>query len=143
MKTVISSPVSRSGVSVRTSTSTPTGSVITGRETLEAFFGIDERSVYTGEIALVDPRSPIASTGITYYNGLHDENAACHLAFGKAYPFTLKEQRNYSDEELLEMGMNVSTVHEDAMIGGMDVNVTAVLKDGSKVEIIRDGKYLI
>ena len=114
-----------------------------GRETLEAFFQLDERSVYTGEIALVDPCSAIASTGMTYYNGLHDENAACHLAFGKAYPFTLTEQRPRSDEELLAMGMNVSTVHEDAMIGGPEVDVTAVLADGTRKDLIRGGKYLI
>lgn len=114
-----------------------------GRETLEAFFAIDERSVYAGEIALVDPSSPIAATGITYYNGLHDENSACHMAFGKAYPFTLKEPGDYGEEELLAMGMNVSTVHEDAMIGGPDVDVTALLPDGGSREIVKNGQYLI
>lgn len=114
-----------------------------GKETLAAFFDIDERGRYAGEIALVDPKSPIAATGMTYYNGLHDENSACHLAFGKAYPSTLSEQRDYSDEELLGMGMNVALVHEDAMIGGLDVDVTAILRDGSRREIINGGTYRI
>lgn len=114
-----------------------------GKETLEAFFAIDERAVYTGEISLVDPHSPIAEQGITYYNALHDENTSCHLAFGKAYPFTLKETGEYSDEELIAMGMNVSSVHEDAMIGGVEVDVTAILPDGSRSDLIRGGKYLI
>lgn len=114
-----------------------------GKETLKSFFDIDSRSLYTGEIALVDPHSPIAATGMTYYNGLHDENAACHLAFGKAYPFTMKELKDRTDEELLALGMNVATVHEDALIGGLDVDVTAILKDGTKREIIRGGEFLL
>ncbi len=114
-----------------------------GKESLTAFFNIDERAAFIGEVALVDPESPFAATGITYYNGLYDENAACHLALGKAYPFTLKEKVDYTNEELLEIGMNPSTVHEDMMIGGTDVDVTAVLSDGQRKPVIKDGKFLI
>lgn len=114
-----------------------------GKETLQAFFDLDDRARYLGEVALVDPESPFAKTGITYYNGLYDENAACHLALGKAYPFTLREQGNFSDEELLGKGLNISTQHEDMMVGGSKVNVTAILPDGSKKAIIENGKYLI
>ncbi|HUX20400.1 MAG TPA: aminopeptidase [Spirochaetia bacterium] len=114
-----------------------------GRETLAAFFESDPRAVYLGEIALVDPSSPIAATGITYFNGLHDENTSCHLAFGRAYPSTLIDRRDYSDEELLAAGMNAATVHEDSMIGGPEVDVTAILSNGGEHPIIRDGHYLI
>lgn len=114
-----------------------------GKETLKAFFESDPRSLYAGEIALVDPKSPIAATGITYFNGLHDENTSCHLAFGRAYPSTLTERKDHTDEELLAMGMNAATVHEDSMIGGPEVDVTALLADGGEQPIIRDGSYLI
>jgi aminopeptidase len=114
-----------------------------GRETLTAFFESDPRAVYAGEIALVDPASPIAATGITYFNGLHDENTSCHIAFGRAYPSTLIERRDYTDEELLAMGMNASTVHEDTMIGGPEVDVTAILSNGAEHALIHDGHYLI
>ncbi|MBI9107909.1 MAG: aminopeptidase [Spirochaetales bacterium] len=110
-----------------------------GRESLEALFARDERARYLGEVALVDPRSPFAEAGITFYNGLYDENAACHLALGKAYPSTLKKGGDYTDPELLELGMNTSAIHEDMMIGGRNVNVTAVLADGSKHPIISGG----
>lgn len=114
-----------------------------GKESLDSFFAMDDRACYLGELALVDPESPFAATGITYYNGLYDENAACHLALGKAYPFTLKEQGDYSDEELLDKGMNTANVHEDMMVGGLAVDVTALLENGKEVPIIKDGKYLI
>jgi aminopeptidase len=114
-----------------------------GKDSLDAFFKIDQRACYLGEVALVDPQSPFAQQGITYYNGLYDENAACHLALGKAYPFTLKERNDFSDEELLELGLNISNVHEDMMVGAKDVDVTALLPDGSSKEIIKNGKFLI
>ncbi|MDA3849799.1 MAG: aminopeptidase [Spirochaetaceae bacterium] len=116
---------------------------VSGKDSLDAFFKIDQRACYLGEVALVDPQSPFAQQGITYYNGLYDENAACHLALGKAYPFTLKERNDFSDEELLELGLNISNVHEDMMVGAKDVDVTALLPDGSSKEIIKNGKFLI
>ena len=114
-----------------------------GKNSLDSLFARDERARYLGEIALVDPHSPFAESGLTFFNGLYDENAACHLALGAAYPSTLKESGQYSDEQLLEMGMNVSAIHEDMMIGSKEVDVTAVAVDGSRTEIIKDGQFLI
>ncbi len=114
-----------------------------GKDTLRAFFDIDPRARYIGEVALVDPHSPMATEGITFFNGLYDENAACHLALGKAYPSTLRGGGDLDDEGLLAAGLNVGTVHEDMMIGGMDVNVYAVLADGGEKAIIENGKFLI
>ncbi len=114
-----------------------------GGDTLKAFFDIDPRGRYLGEVALVDPRSPMATEGVTFYNGLYDENAACHIALGKAYPSTLKNPRELDDGELLALGLNVANVHEDMMIGGLNVNVYAVLGDGSEKTIIENGEFLI
>ena len=44
----------------------------------------DEGSCRLGEVALVPYDSPISQSGILFYNTLFDENAACHLALGKA-----------------------------------------------------------
>lgn len=114
-----------------------------GAETLKAFFDIDSRSRYLGEVALVDPSSPMAREGIVFHNGLYDENAACHVALGKAYPFTLRERRELDNEGLLSLGLNTGSVHEDMMIGGDEVDVFAVLPDGSERAIILGGKFLI
>jgi aminopeptidase len=114
-----------------------------GKDSLDTLFARDERARYLGEVALVDPQSPFAASGLTFYNGLYDENAACHLALGAAYPSTLKNSGHYPEEQLLELGMNVSAIHEDMMIGSAEVDVTAICSDGRGVEIIRDGKFLI
>ena len=39
--------------------------------------------------------------------------------------------------------MNVSPIHEDMMVGSTEVDVTAVCTDGRRVDIIKDGKFLI
>jgi aminopeptidase len=114
-----------------------------GKESLDALFARDERARCLGEVALVDPHSPFAKEGLTFFNGLYDENAACHLALGAAYSGTLRTPGDYTDEQLLEMGMNVAAIHEDMMIGSVDVDVTAILADGSLHPVIRDGKILI
>lgn len=114
-----------------------------GKDSLDALFARDERARYLGELALVDPHSPFAESGLTFFNGLYDENAACHLALGAAYVDTLKKSGDYSEEELLELGMNVSSIHEDMMIGSSEVDVTAVCNDGRRVEIIKNGRFLI
>ena len=114
-----------------------------GKETLDAFFELDERARYLGEVAIVDPRSPIALAGFDFHNGLYDENAACHVALGRAYAFTLRRPGPKTDAELLELGFNPSSVHEDMMIGGTEVDVEAVLYDGTARPVIRNGEIMV
>ena len=57
-----------------------------GQEVLENLILTDAGSCRLGEVALVPVDSPISQSGILFYNTLFDENASCHLAFGKAYP---------------------------------------------------------
>jgi aminopeptidase len=111
-----------------------------GQETYEQFFAV-EGTRYLGEVALVDVTSPIFQSGLTYYNTLFDENAACHVAFGQAYPIGLQGGADLSVEELLEAGVNKSDLHQDVMIGTATLDVTGHLSDGSELEIMRKGRY--
>ena len=43
-----------------------------------------------------------------FYNTLFDENAACHLALGFAFPFCLEGGLSLSKEEQQERGLNQS-----------------------------------
>jgi aminopeptidase len=110
-----------------------------GKETLDAFFALDARARYLGEVAIVDPRSRIAQAGFNFHNGLYDENAACHVALGRSYSFTLRKSAPLTDEELIDIGFNPCTVHEDMMLGGPAVDVEAVLENGAVLPIIKNG----
>lgn len=112
-----------------------------GKDTLQSLFDKDERARRLGEVALVPYDSPISNSNILFYNTLFDENASCHLALGKAYPTTIKNGENMSDEELSENGVNDSLAHEDFMVGTSDLNIVGIKQDGTEVEIFKNGNW--
>ena len=112
-----------------------------GEELLREVIGMDEGASYLGECALVPYSSPIRESGLLFYNTLFDENAACHLAFGRGFTNVIKDYENYTEEQLHEMGINDSVVHEDFMIGTKDLSITAVLADGSRTPIFENGEW--
>jgi aminopeptidase len=101
----------------------------------------DEFAKRLGEVALVDRESAVGKTGITFFDTLFDENAACHIAFGAGVAFGIDELDGLSPGELRERGVNVSAVHTDLMIGGPEVDVDGITSDGSVVPIIRDDAW--
>lgn len=113
----------------------------TGEKALTELFSIDDKARYLGEVALVPFKSPISDTNIIFFNTLFDENAACHLAFGEAYPTNLEGGAQLSKEELEERHVNVSLVHSDFMIGDETLNITGLTHEGEKVAIFRDGNW--
>lgn len=108
---------------------------------LREIISMDEGAAYLGEVALVPYSSPIRESGILFYNTLFDENAACHLALGRGFTNTLVDYEKYTEEECHARGINDSIVHEDFMIGTEDMDITAVLEDGSEVAIFKDGNW--
>lgn len=112
-----------------------------GKETLQSLFDKDERARRLGEVALVPYDSPISNSNILFFNTLFDENASCHLALGKAYPTTIKNGENMTDEELAEHGVNDSYAHEDFMVGTKDLDIIGVKHDGSEVQVFKNGNW--
>ena len=112
-----------------------------GEELLNTMLTMDEGAGYLGECALVPERSPIAESGLLFYNTLFDENAACHLALGMGYADTIRDHHNKTLEECRELGINDSMIHEDFMIGCASMNVDAITRDGKTVPVFRDGNW--
>ncbi len=110
-------------------------------ELLRTMIGMDEGAAYLGEVALVPYSSPINRLGFLFYNTLFDENASCHLAFGAGYTNTIRDYEKYEKEDFAKLGVNDSIIHVDFMIGAADLSVEATLRDGSKVQIFKDGEW--
>ena len=110
-------------------------------ELLRELVNMDEGASYLGEVALVPYSSPINESGLLFYNTLFDENAVCHLAFGRGFTNVIKGYENYTEAELHEMGINDSITHEDFMIGTADLSITAVCEDGKEIAIFKDGEW--
>ena len=111
-----------------------------GLDALKSAISTDEGASHLGEAALVPYHSPISQSGILFYNTLFDENAACHLAFGEAYP-CLKGGDGMSREELTAAGLNDSIMHEDFMVGTPDLSIIGVTHDGERIPVFVDGDF--
>ena len=111
-----------------------------GEEALKAAVSVDEGAAYFGEVALVPYDSPISNQKILFYNTLFDENAACHIAFGEAYP-CIRGGRQMTKEQLKERGLNDSITHVDFMVGTADLNITGTTRDGREVPVFINGNF--
>ena len=112
-----------------------------GEDLLKAMISMDEGAAYLGECALVPQASPIAESGLLFYNTLFDENAACHLALGMGFPDTIADFQNKTLEECRSLGINDSMIHEDFMIGCDSMTIDALCADGSTKPIFRNGNW--
>ncbi len=112
-----------------------------GEKLLQEMVSMDNGAAMLGECALVPYTSPIRQSGITFYETLFDENAACHLALGRGFTNCVKDYDNYSLEELHAMGINESMIHVDFMIGTADLSVVAITESGDRVQIFKDGVW--
>ena len=113
-----------------------------GEDAFRAMVETDEGAAFLGEVALVGiDDSPIYATGLVFQNILLDENAACHIAFGRAYVDRLEGGTALSPEDLQAAGCNDSKVHRDCMISDEHTAVTAICRDGSRRPVLERGKW--
>lgn len=112
-----------------------------GEETLKRIIAMDEGAHMLGECALIPHKSPIADTGILFYNTLFDENAACHFALGIGFPECIKDGLSMSKDQLTAAGINSSVTHVDFMLGTEDLSITGITQDGEEVPVFRNGGW--
>lgn len=112
-----------------------------GEAALKTMVNMDEGAKMLGECALVPYDSTIRNSGIMFYNTLFDENAACHLALGDGFANCIRDYDKYTLEQCREMGINMSMIHEDFMIGSEDLDITGITENGESVQIFKNGNW--
>ncbi|MGD1050747.1 MAG: aminopeptidase [Solirubrobacteraceae bacterium] len=106
-----------------------------GAELMREVAARDENAARLGEVALVDGSGRIGALDTIFRHTLLDENAASHIAIGRAIP-------GPDDDPASVERANISAVHVDFMIGGPGVRVTGRTRDGRDVEVLgADGSW--
>jgi aminopeptidase len=107
-----------------------------GADAMRALCARDDGAAQLGEVALVDGQGRIGPLDTIFYDTLLDENAASHVALGRAYEFTVEDAAD-------RRRANVSAIHVDFMIGSPEVEVTGLTAAGDRIPVLRDGAWAL
>jgi aminopeptidase len=110
-----------------------------GADVVRANLALDDGASRLGEVALVDDTSPLQRSGVLFYDTLLDESAASHIAWGGGIPDGHLDYDSQRPETLDRLPINRSATHVDFMIGGPDLTVTGIRRDGER-RVILDGE---
>jgi aminopeptidase len=113
-----------------------------GQEVLQKLIDTDDGARRLGEVALVPHSSPIASSGMLFFNTLFDENAASHIALGQAYSSCLEGGDKLTPAELAARGANDSLIHVDWMIGSGQLDIDGETATGTIEPLMRQGEWV-
>jgi aminopeptidase len=113
-----------------------------GEDVLNRLISTDEGARRLGEVALVPHNSPIAQSGILFWNTLFDENAASHIALGQAYSTCIIGGEKMDSAQLASLGANESLIHVDWMIGSAEMDVDGISADGTAEPLMRKGAWV-
>lgn len=112
-----------------------------GQDVLQRLIDTDDGARRLGEVALVPHSSPIASSGMLFFNTLFDENAACHIALGQAYSSCVRDGDKLTPEQLAAKGANDSLIHVDWMIGSDKLDIDGITAAGTAEPLMRQGEW--
>jgi aminopeptidase len=114
---------------------------VRGEDVLMKTLDADEGARRLGEVALVADSSPISKSGLTFFNTLFDENAACHIAIGQCYSECFVGGAKLTPEEIAARGGNKSMIHIDWMIGSDKIDIDGLEANGGRTPIFRKGEW--
>jgi aminopeptidase len=109
----------------------------TGAEVFRNLIATDAGAARLGEVALVPDASPISQSGLLFQNTLFDENAASHIAIGRALAVNAP---NFRPDQV--DGANDSLIHVDWMIGSAAIDVDGLHADGTRHPVMRAGAFV-
>ncbi|MFL6464405.1 MAG: aminopeptidase [Bryobacteraceae bacterium] len=112
-----------------------------GESTIQRMIETDDGARRLGEVALVPHSSPIAKSGLLFWNTLFDENAASHIALGQAYSTCIRNGDSLDETALARVGANSSLIHVDWMIGSGEMDVDGIAADGGAEPLMRQGEW--
>jgi len=112
------------------------------QDVLQRLIDTDDGARRLGEVALVPHSSPIASSGMLFFNTLFDENAASHIALGQAYTSCLRDGDKLTPEQLAAKGANDSLIHVDWMIGSDKLDIDGITSTGAAEPLMRQGEWV-
>src|SRR6266853_526976 len=95
-----------------------------GQAVLQQLVDTDPGAARLGELALVPHSSPVAQSGLLFYN-------------------TLSGGENMGDDAFERAGGNRSAVHVDFMIGSAELDVDGVLPNGASEPLMRRGEWSV
>jgi aminopeptidase len=113
-----------------------------GEELLRKILQTDEGAARLGEIGLVPASSPVARTGLLFQSTLLDENAATHIALGRAYSTCIRNGDALDTQQLAARGANDSLIHIDWMIGSSQMDIDGITAQDAAEPVMRHGEWV-
>jgi aminopeptidase len=104
-----------------------------GADLVRSQLATNENADRLGEVALVTKESRVGRSGTLFFDTLFDENAACHIAYGMGLAYAFEGEP--------DPAINVCNIHIDFMVGAPELEVDAVLADGTEVPLIRGEEW--
>jgi len=110
---------------------------------IDEIINLDESNQYPGEIAILPGVTEISKTCVVFQSTLLDENAACHLALGCAYPCSINHETKFEKEDFEKLGLNYSNYHIDVMFGDDSITIQAISKNNEIKLIMEKGEWRV
>jgi len=112
-----------------------------GEAWLRQMLATDDGASKVGEIALVPAPNRLSELDLTFFHGLFDENVSSHMALGNGITGVVPGSERLTTDERQAAGMSTSIVHHDFTIGGPEIDVSGVTKDGREDPLMVGGSW--
>jgi len=112
-----------------------------GEAWLRQMLATDDGASMVGEVALVPAPNRLSELDLTFFHGLFDENVSSHMALGNGITGVVAGSERLTADERRAAGMSTSIVHHDFTIGGPEIDISGVTKDGREEPLMVGGSW--